>query len=96
MRKKILTGLISFLFVAFLSGVAISEEGVLLIGTIAENNQLVDQDGQQFEIQDTEQGKALSALIGKKAQVKGTVMESEGKKIITITSYELIEAQPVK
>jgi len=98
MRKKILIlgGLISFLFVAFFAGVAISEENVLLVGTITDSNQLVDNDGTKFEIQDSKQGKALSALIGKKAQVKGTVMESEGKQLITITSYELIEEQPSK
>ena len=96
MRKKILIlgGLISFMFVAFFAGVAFSEENVLLVGTITDSNQLVDNNGTKFEIQDSEQGKALSALIGKKAQVKGTVMESEGKQIITITSYELIEEQP--
>ena len=96
MRKKILilSGLISFLFVAFFAGVAVSEENVLLVGTITDNNQLIDNNGTKFEIQDSEQGKALSALVGKKAEVKGTVMENEGKQMITITSYKLIEEQP--
>jgi hypothetical protein len=63
---------------------------VLITGTINDSNQLVDNDGQTFNVADNEEGMKLLSLTGKKVQVTGTVMESEGKKHITVSAYELM------
>jgi len=51
----------------------------------------VDKDGQIFDVADTQQGKELVTHVGLKVQVKGTVMESEGKKQISVSAYEIIK-----
>jgi len=85
--------------VVMMSGVALSAEkkaaeqdqGIMITGTINNSNQLVDQDGQIFSVADNEQGKALLSHVGMKVQVKGTVLESEGKRLITVTAYEILK-----
>jgi hypothetical protein len=51
----------------------------------------VDKDGQAFSIADNEQGNELLTHVGEKVEVKGTVMESEGKKLIDVSSYKVIK-----
>jgi hypothetical protein len=85
--------------VVMMSGVAVSaekkameqEQGIMISGTINNSNELVDNDGQIFGVADNEQGKELLTHVGMKVQVKGTVMESEGKSLITVTAYEIIK-----
>ena len=64
---------------------------IMITGTINDANQLVDKDGQAFGVADNEQGKELLTHVGDKVQVKGTVMESEGKKLIEVSAYEIIK-----
>ncbi len=93
--------------VVLMAGVALSGEemaaekmateqmtNVLIIGTINDVNQLVANDGQTFNVADNEEGKKVLSLTGQKVQVTGTVMESEGKKQISVTAYELIPEKP--
>jgi hypothetical protein len=63
----------------------------MITGTINDANQLVDKDGQIFDVADTEAGKKLLTHIGMKVHVTGTIMESEGKKLISISTYEIIK-----
>ncbi len=85
--------------VVLMSGIALSAEekaaeqkqNVMITGTINDANQLVDKDGQIFDVADTEKGKELLTHIGMKIQVTGTIMESEGKKLISISTYEIIK-----
>jgi len=63
----------------------------MITGTINDNQQLVDKDGQAFSISDNEQGKELLTHAGEKVEVKGTVMESEGTKKIDVSSYKVIK-----
>jgi phosphotransferase system IIA component len=42
-------------------------------------------------VADTEQGKELMTHVGMNVQVKGTVLESEGKKQISVSAYEIIK-----
>ena len=47
-------------------------------------------DGQVFIVAEPEKVKELDEIIKMKVKVTGTVEESEGLKIITTTSYEVI------
>jgi hypothetical protein len=100
MKKRMLTGLICLAMIAFLSAVLVaSEEAVIppeesiIVGTIMDDNQIVDQNGQSYVIKQNKQGNDILEFIGKKAQIKGTVLEADGKRTIEIVSYELIEEQ---
>ena len=98
--KKTICLLVCILFtVVMMSGVAFSaekgaamqEQEMMISGTINDANQLVDKDGQIFDVADTEAGNELVTHVGQKVQVKGTVMESEGKKEISVSAYEIIK-----
>ena len=98
--KRTIGLVVCSLFVAvMMSGVAVSaEKGVvkqdqemMITGTINNANQIVDKDGQIFDVADTKEGKELVTHVGMKVQVKGTVLEKEGKKQISVSAYEIIK-----
>jgi len=91
MKKQIFAGLICLAMIACLSTFTIAAEDSIIVGTITEDNQIVNNDGQAFLIKQNKQGEEIITFIGQKAQVKGTVLETDGKKTIEIISYELIE-----
>ncbi|UCH79804.1 MAG: hypothetical protein JSW20_08595 [Nitrospiraceae bacterium] len=103
MKKTICLAVCSLFMVVLMAGVVLSGEEsaadktaaeqmttVLISGTINDANQLVDNDGQTFDVADNDEGKKLLSHAGQKVQVTGTVSESEGKKQITVTAYEIM------
>ena len=98
--KRTICMVVCILFmVVLMTGFALSGEmktaeqvqKVMITGTINNDNQLVDNDGQIFDIADTKEGKELLTHTGQKVQVKGTVMEDKWKKQISISAYEIIK-----
>lgn len=89
-RRILFIGLNLIFFVALLSGAGISEENVTIIGTVNNEYQIVTDDDMVYEVAETEKGDEVVDLVGKKVKVMGTVEESEGTKIITVTSYEVV------
>ena len=88
--KRLLTGILIIGFVSMFAGFAIGGD-VTIVGTVNDENQLVDNAGTVYEVADNEKGEELMEHVGKKIQVKGTVMEDEDGKLITITSYTVME-----
>lgn len=76
---------------AMVSGIAVAGNEVSITGTVNEDSQLVDNSGNVYDIADTDEGNDVMGMTGKKVSVKGTIMEEEGTKIISITSFEIIE-----
>ena len=97
MKRTICLVVCALFMVVMMTGVAISaekkaaESEVVISGTINDANQLVDTDGQTFSFADNEQGKELATHVGKTVEVKGTVMESEGQKQISVSAYKVIK-----
>ena len=60
-------------------------------GVINADGQLVDDEGMVYDIADNEEGDEVMEMVGRKITVRGTVMETEGTKIITISSFEIEE-----
>lgn len=89
--KRFLTGVLIFCFVSTFAGLALAAEDVTIIGTINEDNQLVDVSGTVYELADNEMSGEVLEHVGEKVQVMGTVMEGDDGKTITIISYEVIE-----
>ena len=89
--KKIVTGILIIGFIALLAGMAAAADEVSITGTVNEDSQLVADSGTVYDIGDTEKGNEVMELVGKKVSVKGTVMEAEGTKIITITEFNVME-----
>jgi hypothetical protein len=89
--RKIFLGILIIGLTVFLSGIAIAGAEVSISGVINEDGQLVDDDGMAYDIAESEEGDQIMEMVGSKVTVKGTVMEAEGTKIITISSFKIIE-----
>jgi hypothetical protein len=89
--QKIALSILIIGFIALLASLTAAADEVSITGTINDDSQLVSDSGTTYDIGDTEKGNEVMDLIGKKVTVKGTVMESDGAKIITITSFDVIE-----
>jgi hypothetical protein len=89
--KKIFLGILIIGLTVFFSGIAIAGAEVSISGVISEDGQLVDDDGMAYDIVDNDEGNEVMEMVGHKVAVKGTVMETEGTKIITISSFKIIE-----
>ena len=88
--KRFLTGILILSFVSLFAGFAIGGD-VTIVGTVNDDNQIVDDDGTVYDVADNEKGEELMEHAGKKIQVKGTVMEGDDGKLITITSYTVMD-----
>ena len=89
--KQIFLGILILSLTVFLSGIAVAGSEVSILGVINEDGQLVADDGMAYDIADSEEGDEVMEMVGSKVTVKGTVMEAEGTKIITISSFKIIE-----
>ena len=89
--KKLLTGALIVSFVFMFAGPALSGGTVTIVGTINDDNEIVDNDGVVYEVADNDMGEEIMEHVGKKIEVKGTVMEEEDAKMITVTSYTVLE-----
>lgn len=63
----------------------------MVSGKVTTDNQLLSDDGQVYEVADTENGNKLLEHMEKKVAVKGTVAEKDGKKMITVTSFKILK-----
>ena len=99
MKKTISLAVSALFLVAFMSGIVLSaekeaaekEQTIMVAGTINDANQLVSSDGKVFDVADTAEGKELLTHAGQKVQVTGTVMDSEGKELISVSSFEVMK-----
>jgi len=99
MKRTISIAVCTLFVVVMMTGVAFSAEKsaamqdqeLMITGTINNASQIVDKDGQVFDVADNQQGKELVTHVGLKVQVMGTVLENEGKKQISVSAYEIIK-----
>jgi hypothetical protein len=88
--KKLLTGMLIIGFVSMFAGFAIGGD-ITIVGTVNDEYQIVDDAGTVYDVEDNEKGEEIVEHVGQKIQVKGTVMEDEDGKMITITSFTVME-----
>ena len=89
--RKIFLGILIIGLTVFLSGIALAGSEVSVSGVINADGQLVDNDGMFYDIAENEEGNEVMEMVGRKVTVKGTVMEAEGTKVITISSFQINE-----
>jgi hypothetical protein len=89
--KLFSTGLITLVLLFSLGGPALSADMTMISGKITAENELVAEDGQVYNIANTEGGKKLLKNVDKIVEVKGTVSEKDGKKEITVNSFRVVE-----
>ena len=89
--KKILWGILIMGLTVFLSATVMAGSEMSITGTVNEDGQLVDDSGMTYDIAENDEGNQIMEMVGQKVSVKGTVMEAEGTKIITVTSFKMLE-----
>ena len=89
--KKLLMGALIVSVVFMFAGPVISGGDVTIVGTLNDDNQIVDSAGVVYDVDDNAMGEEVMEHVGKKLEIKGTVMEAEDSKTITITSYTVLE-----
>jgi len=89
--KKIFLGILIIGLSVFLSGISVAGSEVRISGIINDDGQLVDDSGMAYDIAENDEGNEVMEMVGQKVTVKGTVMEADGTKMITITSFKIME-----
>ena len=90
MKKTAVISLLAVIALVFAFGVGIAADPVTIQGQINEDSQLVDDQGNIYDIADTDQGMQVMEMVGEKVEVRGTLMEEEGAKEITVESFSVI------
>jgi hypothetical protein len=90
-RSIFVVSFMAFLMVSMFLSTNVLGEEITIKGEVNDNYQIVTEDGQIYEVADTEKGNdVVLQHIGKIVKISGTIKESdEGEKIITVISYEV-------
>lgn len=88
--KGIIAIMAVLLSITLMAGTALAGE-TMVSGKVTADNQLLSDDGQVYEVADTENGNRLLEQMEKKVAVKGTVAEKDGMKMITVTSFKVLK-----
>ena len=76
---------------AMLAGVSSAGKSVTIVGYVNDQYQIVDAEGNVFEIADSEKGEEVAELVDRKLRVTGSLMDADGTPIIEINMYEVME-----
>ena len=91
MKKMMIVSLLAVFTLVFAIGVGIAAETVKLQGQVTEDNQFMAEDGEVYDIADTEKGSEVMELVGQEIEVRGTLSEDEGDKEITVESFSVMD-----
>ena len=94
MRRSKLTAVVGLIAVALLAvlPLAAAAGSTTIEGEVNDSYQVVASDGQVYEVTDTTEGNDLvENHIGEKVKVTGTVEQDGDVKVITITTFQVIE-----
>ena len=89
MKKTALISLLTVITLLFAVGIGMAADQVTIQGQVNEDSQLVDDQGNIYDIADTEEGMKVMEMVGQKVEVQGTLMEEEGAKEITVESFSV-------
>jgi uncharacterized protein YdeI (BOF family) len=64
---------------------------VTITGTVTDQGNIVADDGEEFVVSGEDMRKELMGNVDKKVKATGAVEEREGKMVIEVASYEVIE-----
>jgi hypothetical protein len=90
-RRKIVLATCILVIAVFAIWRGVLAGQVTIKGTINEEAQLVADDGEIYEVANTELGSEVVTLVGAKVLVMGTIEEREGKRVVTVTAYQVLD-----
>jgi hypothetical protein len=74
--------------VVVLAGIASAADMQTVTGTLVSKDHLKADNGEVYTLENAEAAKNLDQLMDKKVEIKGDVMEKEGKKVMQVESIE--------
>ena len=90
-KTKVMMVLITLVMITAIPLAAMASETVTIEGEVNDSFQIVDSNGQVYEIADNTHGNELvESYIGEKAKVVGTIEQDQEVKIITVTTFEIL------
>jgi hypothetical protein len=89
-KKFLAAGICALLLLGMVFATAVLADEVTITGTVSEEGIVAD-DGKVYAVAENDKGDELMELVDKKIRVTGTVEELEGKMMIEVTSYEVIQ-----
>ena len=73
-------------------GLAMDPSTVTFLATVTDGYQLVDDEGQPYEVENTAKGNELVLnYVGRKVEVTGTVQDEVDYKLVVVESYRVVE-----
>jgi type 1 fimbria pilin len=91
-KKSLIAILTVMMFLTVIVAPAVcAADDMKITGQVTEGGTIVADNGDEYNIADSDMKDQIMESAGKKVSVMGAVTESEGQKTISITSYELIE-----
>jgi hypothetical protein len=91
MKKSALISLLAIIALVFTAGIGMTAEPVTIQGQVTEDSQLMTADGEFYEIADNDEGMKVMEMVGEQIEVRGTVVEDEGVKEITVESFSIVQ-----
>jgi hypothetical protein len=89
MKKTALISLLAVVALLFAVGIGVAADQITIMGQVNEDSQLVDDQGNVYDIADTDEGMKVKEMVGEKVEVRGTLMDQEGAKEITVESFSV-------
>ena len=89
--KSMMAIICSVLLISMIFAPVVFAEEMTIQGKVSGEGTIITDAGDEYTIADNDQGEKLMDNVDKKVSAVGTVSEQEGKKIITVNSYELME-----
>ena len=91
MKKMTLISLVTLLALVLTAGIGFAAEPITVRGHITDDNQLMTEDGEFYDIGDTEEGEQLMEMVGEKVEVRGTLIDNEDTKEIQVESFIVVK-----
>lgn len=91
MKKMTLISLATVLALVLVAGIGVAAEPVTLRGHVTDDNQLMTEDGEFYDIGETEEGEQLMEMVGEKVEVRGTLIDNEDTKEIQVESFIVVK-----
>lgn len=89
-RRVLLVEICALLCCGVMCVVVVLGAELTITGTVTKEG-IVSDDGKMYAVSEDQRGNELLKLVDRKVEVRGTVEEGEGEKIITVIQFVVIE-----